>query len=155
MIQRIQSLYLALTTILSLLFLDGGILSFINTSGSVIKVTFGGVFKNIGTDNPELILTVFPLSVIIVAIPFLAIITMLLFKKRNIQLKFAVAGIIMSALLIMLLIYYAVSIGSKYNASVTPGFLMAVPVIVFIFNTLAYRGIKKDDNLVKSYDRLR
>ncbi len=155
MIQRIQSFYLALTTILSLLFLDGGILSFINNSGSVIQVTFRGVLENNGTDNSEMILSALPLTVIIVVIPLLAITTMLLFKKRKIQLKFAVAGIIFSALFILLLIYYAVNICSEYSASVTPGLLMAVPVIILIFNVLAYRGIKKDDNLVKSYDRLR
>ena len=155
MIQRIQSLYLALTTILSLLFLDGGILSFINNSGSVIQVTFRGVFETNGTENSDMILSALPLTVIIVVIPFLAIITMLLFRKRKIQLKFAVAGIIFSVLFILLLIYYFVNICSEYSASVKPGLLMAVPVIILIFNTLAYRGIKKDDNLVKSYDRLR
>jgi len=30
-----------------------------------------------------------------------------------------------------------------------------VPVIQLILVALAYRGIKKDDDLVKSYDRLR
>jgi hypothetical protein len=32
---------------------------------------------------------------------------------------------------------------------------MALPFLQLIFSILAYRGIKKDDQLVKSYDRLR
>jgi hypothetical protein len=44
---------------------------------------------------------------------------------------------------------------TKYDSVIDPGFRMAIPLLQLIFSVLAWRGIKKDDDLVKSYDRLR
>ena len=52
MIQRIQSVYLSLTTLLSLLFLKGSFLIFSEKSGSVIKVTFNGIFQRYARAEP-------------------------------------------------------------------------------------------------------
>ncbi|MDR9398643.1 DUF4293 domain-containing protein [Salibacter sp.] len=38
---------------------------------------------------------------------------------------------------------------------VIPGWSFIIPAMAFVFNVLAYRSIKKDDDLVKSVDRLR
>ena len=43
----------------------------------------------------------------------------------------------------------------KYGAELEPGLKMVIPLLIMISVTLAYRGISKDDRLVKSYDRLR
>jgi hypothetical protein len=42
-----------------------------------------------------------------------------------------------------------------YAADVEWGFRMFIPLLVLILGTLALKGIKKDENLVRSYDRLR
>ena len=52
-------------------------------------------------------------------------------------------------------VLYSYIILTKYNAEIIPGFKMVIPVIQLILSILAYRGIRKDDALVKSYDRLR
>jgi hypothetical protein len=57
--------------------------------------------------------------------------------------------------LIIALAYYAISLMHAFRLTIIPGFKMAIPVLNLIFSVLAYRGILKDDRLVKSYDRLR
>jgi glucan phosphoethanolaminetransferase (alkaline phosphatase superfamily) len=150
MIQRIQSLYLLLTTLLPLLFLKGEILSFSDQSGSEINVTLSGIYR-----SSELVGSSWAVTVVIVIIAIFSAVIIGLFKKRELQLK--LSGILVSLVLafVVVLAIYAYSLSVKYNAEIKPVFTMAVPVLQLIFSYLAYRGIKKDDDLVKSYDRLR
>jgi hypothetical protein len=155
MIQRIQSLYLSLTTLLSILFLHGSILSFINKSGALIKVTFIGITRDSGGQSSEIIEKLWPLSVIIIVIPVLSLLTIFLFKNRKIQLWLALSVIIFISGLIILSVLYSSIVITKYGADIVPGFRMVIPLIQLVFAILAYRGVKKDDLLIKSYDRLR
>ncbi len=155
MIQRIQSAYLLLTTILSLLFLNGTFLSFINKTGSVLKLTFSGLFSQTQAVGSELLESTLPLSVLFIIIPILALVAIFLFKNRKLQLKLVMVLIVMIVLTVFLSGYYAFVAASKYEATFVPGIKVMLPVILLILSILAYRGIKKDELLVKSYDRLR
>lgn len=155
MIQRIQSLYLLLTTLLSLLFLKGSFLNFIDKSGSVIKITFGGIIRDTGEQGFELIKNLLPISAFIILIPAISLVTIFIFKNRKIQLWLALSVIILIVGFIFVSIFYSWFVITEYGAEIVPGFKMVIPVLILIFAILAYRGIRKDDNLVKSYDRLR
>jgi hypothetical protein len=63
--------------------------------------------------------------------------------------------IVFEVLLILTSAYYSYVVISNYEGSLTPGLKMILPLILLILSFLAYRGIKKDELLVKSYDRLR
>lgn len=155
MIQRLQSVYMFLTTLLSLLFLKGSILNFSDKTGSVIKVTFAGILKNTGGQNFELIEKLLPLSVFIILIPALSLITIFIFKNRKIQLLLSLFVIILISGFILLSIYYSWFIISDFRVDLVPGFKMIIPVVILILAVFAFRGIRKDDRLIKSYDRLR
>ncbi|MCX6254936.1 MAG: DUF4293 domain-containing protein [Bacteroidia bacterium] len=155
MIQRIQSLYLLLTTVLSGLFLKGSYLSFINKADSLITINFKGIYQTAGEKGYLLIDKLIPISIILILIPVLSILAIFLFKKRKLQLKVTLILIIFAALFIAISTYYGISIVQSYQATFVPGVKMFVPLLILVFSILAYRGIKKDENLVKSYDRLR
>jgi preprotein translocase subunit SecG len=63
--------------------------------------------------------------------------------------------VILIALFICTSVVFSYIIISKYNAAFDSWSKLLIPFIQLILTVLAYRGIKKDDNLVKSYDRLR
>ena len=155
MIQRIQSLYLLLTTLLSLLFLNGSILNFINNSGSAIRITFTGIVKSSEGQGIEVINNLLLLSVIIVIIPVLSLITIFFFKNRNVQVWLSGILITLVAGMILISIYCSYLIITQYNGEIVPGIKMTLPLLLLILSILAFRGIRKDDRLVKSYDRLR
>lgn len=150
MIQRIQSLYLLLTTLLPVLFLNGGIISLTDSADAEIKVRFSGIYK-----SSELIGTDWPVTLAIIIIAIFSVIIIGLYKKRDLQLKLSKTLVSLTLGLIIGLAFYAYSLSLKYNAEIKPVYTMAVPVLQLLFAYLAYRGIKKDDDLVKSYDRLR
>lgn len=102
-----------------------------------------------------MIKSLIPLSVIILLICILSFAAIFLFKKRKIQLTLTVSIILLTILLIGLMLFYAFWTAGKYQEKLVPGFKMFIPLLMFVFGILAYRGIRKDENLVKSYDRLR
>jgi glucan phosphoethanolaminetransferase (alkaline phosphatase superfamily) len=79
-----------------------------------------------------------------------AIITIFLYKERKTQLKMAVAGFVLS--IILLILYLAqVKQFDKGNFALTSVFVAAIPIGYI----MAIRGIWKDEKLVKSLDKLR
>lgn len=155
MIQRIQSVYLFLIALFSSLFLSGSIINFVSGPGSVFKITFASILKSTEGNGLEVIEKLIPLSVLIILIPIISLVTIFVFKNRKIQMRLALFLMILCTLLVFALIHGSIIIISKFGATITPGFKMILPVLMLILSVLAYLGIKKDDHLVKSYDRLR
>jgi hypothetical protein len=155
MIQRIQSLYLFLTTIVSILFLKGSFLSFINKTGSVIKITLTNIVRSTGGEGYETIEKVLPLTIILILVALVSLITIFFFKNRTIQLWLSKIIIGLVSAFILISCYYSYIIISEYEGKILPGIKSALPFLLLLLSVLAYRGIRKDDNLVKSYDRLR
>ena len=85
----------------------------------------------------------------------LALTTIFYYKKRPLQIKLCYL------ILVLIIASYAVSF-ITYGLPTTESFSninsvisIALPVVAIIFGLLAIRGIKKDDSLVKSLNRLR
>jgi len=155
MIQRIQSVYLLLTTILAGIFLIGNIFSF-SVSGSpefIMKIS--GLYKILPEENLLLISKAIPLMLVSVIIPVLSLITFFLYKSRKLQVKIVVFLLALNLLLIALTAWYGFAGLRQYEGTFIPSFRMFIPLVLIIVLLLALRSIKKDEELVKSYERLR
>jgi len=135
MIQRIQSIYMFLAALASLLL----------SMFLVIWYTPEGVFK--GLDNP-----VYMFVSGISAGVFLA--NIFNFKKRKLQVVLNRAGILVNMILAGFMIYeYVVLL--KAHSVTGPGVGLIMPLVIIVLAVLANKGITKDENLVKSADRFR
>lgn len=155
MIQRIQSLYLLLTFLSSLLFLSGNFLKFFNKTGSEITMNLKGIWQISEAGTMDLIQAQIPLSVIVLLIPVLSLTAIFLFKNRRLQKKFTIGIIFLDMGLLLYLILFVFLLINRYNVELSPHVNLIIPPFVLILSILSYRGIKHDENLVKSYDRLR
>ena len=155
MIQRVQSVYLLLTTILSVLFLNNDLINFTNTSGEKLTMSLYGINKAVGGVDFLQEEKLIPLTVLLILIPVISFITIFLFKKRKLQLRLTLILIVLIVILILLLAYYSVQVINNFNAVIDTGFSLFFPFLMLLSAILAYRGIKKDEEIVKSYDRLR
>jgi len=155
MIQRIQSIYLLLTTALSFLFLKGSFLNFNDKAGLAITFTFRGIEKIPGGQGSDLIQNAWPFTIVLILTILIALITIFLYKNRTLQLLMAKILIGLVLFLILISAYYSYVIISDFGGTLIPGVKMALPVVMLVLSILAFRGIRKDDQLVKSYDRLR
>lgn len=155
MLQRIQSLYLLMTTVLPLIFLKGNFLRIINRAGNEIIFNFSGIYQAEGADGIYLINQMLPFSILIIIIPVMSVVAIFLYKKRKTQMIVVAAVIILSLLWIGIILYYSLVTGDGFSASYAPAPKLYLAPLVLIFSILAYRGIRRDENLVSSYDRLR
>ena len=114
-----------------------------------------GIWLSSGTGNDEMIRSLIPLSGIMILIFLLSMTALFLFKKRKIQLKLVGVIILLITLFIGLMLYHLFWVTGKYQADLVPGYKIFLPLLILVFDILAYRAIKRDENLVRSYDRLR
>jgi DMSO/TMAO reductase YedYZ heme-binding membrane subunit len=138
MIQRQQSLWLLLAAVCSFFSFQFPFYSGTVKPEIVDKAPFLEAGSHLGT----LLLTA--ISIV------LALITIFLFKNRKLQLRLAIAGAVLSILIII--IYFSQM--SRFSG----GTLALASVFVFLIPVgyiLAARGIWKDEKLVKSLDKLR
>jgi hypothetical protein len=154
MIQRIQSVYLLLTTLLSGLFLNGSFLTFVNKAGAATGLSFKGISVE-AAGVLQVVEKTIPVSILMIIIPVIALVAIFLYKNRILQMRIVMGLIVLTSLLLIFSAYYAYDIMNQYDSAFVPGIKMVLPVLLLILSILAYRGIKKDEELVKSYDRLR
>jgi hypothetical protein len=138
MIQRIQTIYLFLT------FLTVGILPFIFPLWTL----------NDGKDyffmQNQIYVIFFGLST---AITIYSIIS---FKKRQTQFVANRLNIVLNLILLGLFVYHSLNLSGETTAVVSKkGIGMFLPILAIVFLALANKAIKKDEDLVKSVDRLR
>ena len=136
MLQRIQTLYLIITGFtLAGLYIWFPILT---TKDKVVLIS-----------NQEPL--VFGLLFTCIA---LAIIAVLTFKKRQTQFVLNRLNIILNFVLLGVFVYRSLSIPGETLVS-QKGIGVFIPIISIVFLVLANKAIKKDEDLVKSVDRLR
>lgn len=155
MIQRIQSIYLVMTIIIAVLFLTGTIITFSNAEGNDLMIRLTGVYKadagsGIEKKDSHLILTT-----LLLVIPALAFITIFLFKNRKLQMNFNLFLIILIVVLIFVVAARIYIVSKEFDVIPAPGLKLILPPLILISSVLSWKAIKKDDELVKSYDRLR
>jgi len=144
-----------MTTLVSVLFLGGNIIEFIEKSGSTLFIDLKGLTRIAGEAGTENLEKLIPVTVILILIPLFSVASIFLFRKRKIQMKLTILLIILIVFMILILSYFNFTITRKYNAEIIPGIKLILPVLMLISSILAYKGIRRDEKLVRSYDRIR
>lgn len=155
MIQRIQTVYLLLATILMSLTLFLPLATIINGTSEIVVKAFAvsGLSDVTGTLPLYLGILLSITTALLMTIIFL-------FKKRMLQIRLCVSAIVLlvgSAAFIGLYCYRLCDLLADLNGDLvfTLGFASLMPVVAIIPVVLAIRGIAKDEALVRSLDRIR
>lgn len=136
MIQRIQTLYLIVSALLmGALFI--WFPTILGEDGSVIMER-----------SEPLIFGLITLSIIF------AIISILNFKKRQSQFVINRLNILLNFVLLGVFVYRSLTLSGETLVS-EKGIGVFIPIISIVFLVLANKAIKRDEDLVKSVDRLR
>lgn len=159
MIQRLQTIYLALVAIISILGLCLPLGQFFDRTTMI--ASFNSFLftpaKEI-TDHHDF--APMALGIILILVILITLVSIMLFKFRMRQLRLTIFSTI---LLVGYVVYYVFLI-FHYQSSIADvldsvSFHLCVggvlPVLSIILNCLAIHGIRKDEALVRSLDRLR
>ncbi|MBE9489214.1 MAG: DUF4293 domain-containing protein [Bacteroidetes bacterium] len=84
----------------------------------------------------------------------LSLIAIFMFKNRQTQFVLGRLNIILNFILLGLFVYRSLSLSGETDVS-EKGIGMLLPIFSIVFLVLANKAIKKDEDLVKSVDRLR
>ena len=136
MIQRIQTFYLFLIALCS------GMLPFFLFLWKV------GETEEVFAQDNLMVMTAF----LIVAV--LSLISIFLYQKRQNQFVLNRLNMILNLFLLGFFVYRSLNLSGETAVS-EKGIGMLIPVFSIVFLVLANRAIKKDEDLVKSVDRLR
>ena len=143
MLQRIQTIYLILTSAVS-----GGLI-FVFSLWNTLKEQ---IFVLNLFFSELLMLRVIPIMFITSAV--LSFVTIFLFKDRKLQFVLGRIIILINLFLLALLIYVSLTLPGETSVS-EKGIGMFLPILAILLLVLANKAIKKDEDLVKSVDRLR
>ena len=142
MIQRIQSIYLTIVfTLSAILPLVFKLWNYSNKEVYALELL----------SDLSIIAKLVPVFFLISAL--LAIVSIFKYKKRQLQFVLGRIIILINLFLLGILIYLSLNIPGE--ASSEKGIGMFIPVVAILFAVLANKAIKKDEDLVKSVDRLR
>ncbi len=149
MIQRIQSIYLLLSALItgSMFFLT---LAELANDGVAYELLYRG-----WATGEEVTMPTWALAILITLITLIPIIALFLYKKRFLQIR--LCGLNMGLLVGTTgMIYFLGNQSSKdLTAEVAYQVPMVFPLIALVFTFLAIKAIGKDEALIKSMDRIR
>ncbi|WP_298543268.1 DUF4293 domain-containing protein [uncultured Aquimarina sp.] len=136
MIQRIQSIYLFLVVVLS-----GGI-------SAILPYGLDQNGEDLLSQDNFLVLGMFTGSAL------LALVSIFLFKNRQLQFVLGRINILLNFILLGVFVYWSLTLSGETMVS-EKGIGMLIPIISIVLLVVANKAIRKDENLVKSVDRLR
>ena len=149
MIQRIQSVYLLVVTILMVICMCSPIGSIITNANEISELGNLCITFPDGTKD----YSPWALFVILLVVAALSFVTIFLFKKRMLQIRLTIFSSVVLIGYYLAVVAYLVMLAedTTFSASWT----ICLPFAALILNWLAIRGIGADEALVKAYDRLR
>lgn len=152
MIQRIQSVFLLLVAVLMGIAIVSPLMEF--SDGGESAYTF--ISLGIGPLFSVKYSTTWGVFVFATLSALSAFVNIFLYKKRKMQTLVGYSTILF-ILLFYLAVYFYFNSYTTENALIFSsfGYGVILPIIALVFNLLAILRIKKDDNLVKSLNRIR
>lgn len=144
MIQRIQTLYLLVATLLS-----SGLVFALNLWVDEAGIKFFAMDAFI-TDNTLLKI----MSVLFFVSAAWTLLAILQFKNRKLQFVLGRLSILINFILLGILVYFTQNLSGEITVS-EKGIGLLIPIFTIVFVAFANKAIKKDEELVKSVDRLR
>lgn len=149
MLQRIQSLYLFIVSILYIVIIFLPLCKY-----PEYVLTIRGLFA-ISEQQQTIIINTYSLLILVIFLSLISFVTIFLYKKRLFQIKLCNLSILFQVVLIAVIIYFAIFSKSLSHSDLSPQFAMFIPVINIILTILARRRIRKDEELVRTADRIR
>ncbi len=136
MLQRIQTVYLLLAALCS--------------AGLIFLLPLGSGPEGAAVFAVD-ILAVFTAFI---ASAVLSLVSLCLYRNRKLQFVLGRLNIILNFVLLGVFVYWSLNVSGERLIS-EKGIGMLIPVISIVFLVLANKAIKRDEDLVKSVDRLR
>jgi hypothetical protein len=153
MIQRIQTLYLLIADFLVAILFFFPLSELADKEGIIYQYNIFGVIKE-GVDG-AVTQSSWPGFALVCLILFLLTSIIFQFRNRSRQIKLCYVAISLLLGLTAYFYFYTGQISTSFGGSYSLKVFFSFPLVAAGYVFLAIRGIAKDENLVKSIDRIR
>ena len=153
MIQRLQSVYLLLAAALVVTSMFMPMATIVTLEDPMVLSAMGAYTP--GADS-KLLLTMWPLTIVLGLSALLALISIFLYRNRPLQMRVCnFTALLLIAFYVVLGIYIYDLYIALNGESLQLQAALSMPVVALVLNYIAYRRIRADERLVRSADRLR
>lgn len=152
MIQRIQSIYLLVVSILMGTMFYYPLAELLSDDGQLFIYFFNGIVRE---GEEGLYLLTVPPIILLAIIAGISFISIFLYKKRVIQMRLNSFNIILMIGYLGLNYYYIQNFSKQLEGVVSYQIAAIFPFVAAILTYLAIRAIGKDEALIRSMDRIR
>jgi hypothetical protein len=153
MIQRVQSIFLFVAAVLSSLLLTGTLMQMKDIFGNLYTLDFLSLTANL--EGKLQVQKLLPLTLIIMAVPLTCLISIFFYKNRRAQLKLTMAALMLSLGSLFIAAFYIIMLSKKIEMTYIWHLKAVIPIASSILCWLSYRAIQKDEEKVRSLDRIR
>lgn len=154
MIQRIQTIYLLLASVLTMLMFFLPVAELISTDGQLYTLNYRSISLT-QANPPQQVLYTYPMAILFTLIMLLSITAVFLFKNRKLQMRITMLAILLALGATGLMAFYIFGAMDVEIETIHYGLTTIIPLVDIVFLFLAYKGIQKDEKLIKSMDRIR
>ena len=154
MIQRIQTLYLLIADLLIAILFFVPLAEIAGKDGHLYLLNAAGL-QSEGAAGGANLISSWPLQILIGMLMLGLILVIFLFKDRVRQIKISYVAIVLQLILTGLICFYAWTGSNQIGGTFSLKIFFTFPLIAAVVVYLAVRGMVKDENLVKSIDRIR
>lgn len=153
MIQRIQTVYLAFALFLMTLLFSNPIAEIIINKSLYLTLWHNKIVSTNTEFTPH---STWPITLLLSVILLIELVAIFLYKNRQLQIRLCVFNLLLMFGIVGLIYFFTKSTLSSMEG-IKSVFLWPIvcPMIAIILNYLALKAIQKDENLVRSYDRIR
>jgi glucan phosphoethanolaminetransferase (alkaline phosphatase superfamily) len=128
------------------------VIRFIDPDSNTYELICLGV---VNIESGNYIVKAIPLTILLAVIVLLLLITIFSYKNRIMQMRLSVFNILLMLGSVGLIYFYSLQAHGKIDGETFYLYPVIFPVVSAILAFLAFRGVKKDEELVRSYDRIR
>lgn len=154
MIQRIQTVYLFLASVLMFSMFLSPLAEMADPQDQYYYFDLTGIYEGTG-DTAMRIESVFPLRFLVIVTAVLSLFTIFFYKRRILQIRMCIFNLLLLIGFYALFFFYFFHTKTNYDVVADIKVTVIFPVIAVILVFLATRGIRKDEMKVRSYDRIR
>lgn len=152
MLQRSQTLYLLGVFILTLVMMMGPIARFTVEAGELV-LKHSGLFNSL---EEKMEMGTWPLTVIFILVAALSFLNVFSYRNRTRQMRLCIFLMLLCVGVTGMMFFYTWIVSNSFETVQTlHQWRFVIPPICIIMLFLAFRMIRRDELMVKAYDRIR
>ncbi len=156
MIQRVQSVYLLLVTVIMSFLIVSPYASMIDADNQNLVFKTHAIVIETSNGEPQNYKSTVAVISLVLLTSIISFVCIFLYNRRLIQIRICILNtILLIVLLSIMFLYYVITRNNLNPTDHSFGISAIFPLIGVVLTIMAYRAIRHDDMLVNSFDRLR